>query len=57
MADGQKGNRKQRQLDNFRIDDKGKKMTTNQGLKISEDEFSLKVGDRGTNINGRFSFP
>ncbi|MBU5266620.1 catalase [Virgibacillus proomii] len=56
MADGQKGNRKQRQLDNFRIDDKGKKMTTNQGLKISADEFSLKVGERGPTLMEDFHF-
>lgn len=47
---------KQKQLDQFRVDDKDKTMTTNQGLKLTEDEFSLKVGDRGPTIMEDFHF-
>lgn len=43
-------NRKQEQLDEFRVDDRDKVMTTNQGIKVSEDEFSLKVGERGPTL-------
>lgn len=37
-------NAKQEQLDSFRVSNDGKKLTTNQGLKVSEDEHSLKAG-------------
>jgi catalase len=40
-------NLKNQQLDKFRVDDSGKDLTTNQGLKMAEDEFSLKAGERG----------
>ncbi len=40
MSDKQ--NKKQEQLEQDRVDDSGKKLTTNQGVKVSEDEFSLK---------------
>lgn len=50
------GNSKQRQLDEFRTDDAGKKLTTNQGLRVSEDEHSLKAGDRGPTLMEDFHF-
>lgn len=50
------GNRKDEQLEKFRTDDKDKKMTTNQGLKVSEDEFSLKAGERGPTLMEDFHF-
>ncbi|QFG00648.1 catalase [Psychrobacillus glaciei] len=43
-------NSKNKQLEQFRVDDKDKAMTTNQGLKVSEDEFSLKAGERGPTL-------
>jgi catalase len=49
-------NRKDRQLDKFRVVDKGKRMTTNQGLKVSEDENSLKAGVRGPTLIEDFHF-
>ena len=49
-------NSKDKQLDAFKVDDKGKKLTTNQGLKVSEDEFSLKAGDRGPTLIEDFHF-
>lgn len=49
-------NKKQQQLEQFKTDDSGKKMTTNQGLKISEDEFSLKAGVRGPTLLEDFHF-
>ncbi|MBT2217263.1 catalase [Virgibacillus dakarensis] len=50
------GNSKQKQLDQFRVDDTDKKMTTNQGLKVSGDEFSLKAGERGPTLMEDFHF-
>ncbi|MGG0787487.1 catalase [Peribacillus simplex] len=47
---------KQRQLDQYRVDDNGEKMTTNQGLRISEDEHSLKAGTRGPTLMEDFHF-
>lgn len=47
---------KQRQLEQYRVDDNGKKMTTNQGLRISEDEHSLKAGTRGPTLMEDFHF-
>ncbi|WP_018922814.1 catalase [Salsuginibacillus kocurii] len=49
-------NSKQEQLENHRVDDKGKDMTTNQGVKVSEDEFSLKAGERGPTLMEDFHF-
>ena len=49
-------NSKNEQLEQFRADDKGKAMTTNHGLKVSEDEFSLKAGDRGPTLMEDFHF-
>ncbi|HEY4600025.1 MAG TPA: catalase [Cerasibacillus sp.] len=43
-------NRKTEQLDQFRIKNTGHKMTTNQGLKVSNDEDSLKAGIRGPTL-------
>ncbi|WP_088105876.1 catalase [Halalkalibacter urbisdiaboli] len=51
-----KKNLKNQQLDYFRVDDKGKKLTTNQGLKMAEDEFSLKAGERGPTLMEDFHF-
>lgn len=45
-----KKNSKEEQLDLFTVDNEGKKLTTNQGLKISDDEFSLKAGVRGPTL-------
>ncbi|WP_409304177.1 catalase [Peribacillus sp. SCS-155] len=50
------GNSKNEQLEQFRVDDSGKTMTTNQGLRISEDEFSLKAGERGPTLLEDFHF-
>jgi catalase len=43
-------NRKDAQLEQFRVNNYGKKMTTNQGLKVSNDEDSLKAGVRGPTL-------
>ncbi|MDI7744262.1 catalase [Lysinibacillus fusiformis] len=48
--------KKQEQLQQFKSDDSNKPLTTNQGLKVSEDEFSLKVGSRGPTIMEDFHF-
>jgi catalase len=49
-------NSKIKQMETFRVDDEGKKLTTNQGLKVSEDEFSLKAGERGPTLMEDFHF-
>jgi catalase len=49
-------NRKDEQLEQFRVDDRDQKMTTNHGLKVSEDEFSLKAGVRGPTLLEDFQF-
>lgn len=50
-------NSKNEQLETFRSrDNDDKAMTTNQGLKISEDEFSLKAGERGPTLMEDFHF-
>lgn len=49
-SDDKEKNRKQEQIDEFRVDDRGKEMTTNQGVKISEDELSLTAGVRGPTL-------
>ncbi len=37
-------------LEKFRVDPKGKKLTTNQGLPIADDQNSLKGGERGPTL-------
>ncbi|MGP4039222.1 catalase [Gracilibacillus sp. D59] len=51
-------NSKKEQLEQFTKDDRGKKMTTNQGVKVheDEDEFSLKAGERGPTLMEDFHF-
>ncbi|WP_257391504.1 catalase [Cytobacillus gottheilii] len=49
-------NRKDEQLEQFRSDNKGQYMTTNQGVKVSEDEHSLKAGSRGPTLMEDFHF-
>lgn len=59
MSDDSKVNKhqtKKEQLEKFTTDDRGKKLTTNQGLKVSEDEFSLKAGERGPTLMEDFHF-
>ncbi|WJE15637.1 catalase [Halobacillus sp. ACCC02827] len=51
-----KRSKKDEQLEQFRVDDSGKHLTTNQGLKVSEDEFSLKAGERGPTLMEDFHF-
>ncbi|MGG3800673.1 catalase [Metabacillus fastidiosus] len=50
-------NKKTSQLENFTIDNEQKAgLTTNQGLKVAEDEFSLKAGLRGPTLMEDFHF-
>ncbi|KAA0958965.1 catalase [Planococcus sp. ANT_H30] len=49
-------NSKDEQLEQYRVDDSGKSLTTNQGLKMAEDEFSLKAGERGPTLLEDFHF-
>lgn len=50
------GNSKLEQLADFRIKNTGQRMTTNQGLKVSNDEDSLKAGVRGPTLLEDFHF-
>ncbi|WP_020617200.1 catalase [Paenibacillus daejeonensis] len=49
-------NRKQEQLEEYKVTDQGQALTTNQGLKVAEDEFSLKAGERGPTLLEDFHF-
>lgn len=49
-------NAKSQQLEQFRVSDAGAALTTNQGLKMSEDEISLKAGSRGPTLMEDFHF-
>lgn len=51
-----KKNKKDEQLDQFRVNDSKESLTTNQGLKMAEDEFSLKAGERGPTLMEDFHF-
>lgn len=43
-------NAKQKDLKKNKVDNKNKAFTTNKGLKMAEDEFSLKAGVRGPSL-------
>lgn len=49
-------NSKDHQLEQFRSGHDGEAMTTNQGLRVSEDEHSLKAGVRGPTLMEDFHF-
>ncbi|MFD1851449.1 catalase [Oceanobacillus bengalensis] len=53
---GNKNNKKHQQLEQFRVNDANKKLTTNQGLKVSEDGVSLTAGRRGPTLMEDFHF-
>lgn len=54
--DNHSKNSKDEQLEAYRVDDTGKKLTTNQGLRVSDDEHSLKAGVRGPTLMEDFHF-
>lgn len=49
-------NSKNKQLNEYRVNNDGQSMTTNQGLRVSEDEHSLKAGVRGPTLMEDFHF-
>lgn len=51
-----KNNKKQEQLEQFKVNDNGQPLTTNQGVKINDDEHSLKAGERGPTLLEDFHF-
>ncbi|UOQ49923.1 catalase [Gracilibacillus caseinilyticus] len=51
-----RNNSKKEQLEQYTTDDRKKKMTTNQGVRVYEDEFSLKAGKRGPTLMEDFHF-
>ncbi|WP_251027711.1 catalase [Bacillus sp. ISL-41] len=54
--DLEKRNRKNEQLDQFRVQNTGEKITTNEGLKVANNENTLKAGDRGPVLMEDFHF-
>ncbi|MDQ0257028.1 catalase [Evansella vedderi] len=48
--------KKKQQLEDVTIDHTGKKMTTNQGIRVTNDDDSLKAGTRGPTIMEDFHF-
>lgn len=50
------GNKKIEQLEGYKVNNSGQKLTTNQGLRVSEDEHSLKAGVRGPTLMEDFHF-
>ncbi|WP_059103586.1 catalase [Shouchella shacheensis] len=50
------GTSKQEQLDQHRVQNTGKPLTTKQGVKISNDEQVLKAGERGPSLQEDFHF-
>lgn len=49
-------NPKVEQLGKYKVDDHGEFMTTNQGIKVNDDQNSLKAGDRGPSLLEDFIF-
>ena len=49
-------NLKNQQLDEFRVENTGKPMTTNQSRKISNDQDQLKIGERGPSLREDYHF-
>lgn len=50
------GNKKQEQLDQYRVSNYGKPLTTNQGRKIANDTETLKAGVRGPSLHEDYHF-
>ncbi|QGT98623.1 Catalase KatE-intracellular protease [Candidatus Syntrophocurvum alkaliphilum] len=51
-----KDGKKDEQLDNFRVDHKDQKLTTNHGVRVSNTDDSLKAGNRGPTLMEDFHF-
>jgi catalase len=49
-------NKKDEQLEDYRVDHKDTKLTTDQGVKVSSTVDSLKAGDRGPTLMEDFHF-
>lgn len=49
-------NKKKEQIDEVTKSNDGKAMTTNNGVKVSEDENTLTVGERGPSLLEDFHF-
>lgn len=49
-------NKKNEQLDQFRVKNAGEKLTTNEGLKVSNNHATLKAGERGPVLMQDFHF-
>lgn len=55
-VDPVKDNDKIKDLEKNKVDNKGKAFTTSKGLKMAEDEFTLKAGSRGPSLLEDFHF-
>jgi putative intracellular protease/amidase len=47
---------KNKQLEQFTVNNDGEKLTTNQGIRVTDDEHSLKAGSRGPTLMEDFHF-
>jgi catalase len=47
---------KNKQLEQFTVNNDGEKLTTNQGVRVTDDEHSLKAGSRGPTLMEDFHF-
>ena len=56
MKDFTPNNKKTDQLDQLSVSNENEKLTTNQGLKINNDQDSLTAGDRGPTLMEDFIF-
>ncbi|EDL65670.1 catalase [Bacillus sp. SG-1] len=56
MDKSSRDNKKNEQLDQYRIKNTGKKITTNEGLKVANNDATLKAGERGPVLMQDFHF-
>lgn len=56
QKDNQQSNPKVEQLQAAHVNDENTQMTTNEGVKVSEDNFTLKAGQRGPSLMQDFHF-
>src|SRR5690625_4690330 len=49
-------NKKDEQLEHYRVTNKGKPMTTNQSVHLTNDEETLKAGERGPSLHEDFHY-
>ena len=56
MENNKNKNKKDEQLEHYRVTNKGKPMTTNQSVHLTNDEETLKAGERGPSLHEDFHY-